>query len=208
MISQRWSKIPTKKEPELLSVTSLKKDVEAFFGMKPSGSQDTSWYDARTSDFQKPALLGKMSHPLMMSVSDRDSRWGAWYFRKDSQERHEQQRSYPGPTEYNADVHPRRRELNPTPPREGYVIPAGDISQNKLHTRAIKGYPDFSLARRTRQGWNKPCHCESDKRRLFRNCCWTSAASIYVWVKEILPCSISALSNYYLSDGSESSQRT
>ena len=55
-----------KKEPKSLSVTSLKrKDVEAFFGTKPSESQDTSWCDTSTSDFQKPIFLGKVSRPLV-----------------------------------------------------------------------------------------------------------------------------------------------
>lgn len=63
------------KEPKLLSITSLKKkDIETLFGTKHFKIMDVSWADISTSDFEKPKLLGKISHSLMISVSDRGSR--------------------------------------------------------------------------------------------------------------------------------------
>lgn len=78
------------KEPKPIPATSLKKkDVQELFGTEHSKTMDVSWADVSTSDFQKPKLLGKMLHPLMISVSDRDSRRGTGYFRKDPEELHQ-----------------------------------------------------------------------------------------------------------------------
>lgn len=120
------------KESKPLPVTSLKKkDVETLFGTKHSKTMDVSWADVSTSDFEKPKLLGKMSHPLMISVSDRGSRRGAGNLWEGPQELDKQRRSYPGAIEYNPHVHPGRRQLDPAPPREGYVLPTGDICQDR-----------------------------------------------------------------------------
>lgn len=63
------------KEPKLLPITSLKKkDIETLFSTKHSKKMDISWADVSASDFKKPKLLGKMSHSLMIPVSDRGSR--------------------------------------------------------------------------------------------------------------------------------------
>lgn len=103
---------------------------------------DASWADVSTSDFEKP-------HPLMISVSDIDSRRGAGYLREGPQDLDKQRRGYTGPTEYNPDVYPRRCELDQT-------LHARDMSfqlekygkinvSNESGTAAVHGYPDYSL---------------------------------------------------------------